>query len=103
MARPKGIKWNLEGFEDLRNLPEVRDLVGELAHDIAQAASDVGGQDLHVFDEGSSDDDDNGYQVTDLVLEQGRAAFSVMAVGKAHHENREKSTLLKGVSRIAHG
>ena len=104
MAKPKkGLVFNKEGFKELRNLPEVREYVGELARYVGDAASDAGGGDLHVFDEGPADDDDNGYQVTDLVLEDSRAAFSVMAVGKAHHENREKSTLLKGVSRIAHG
>ena len=102
MARPKGIKFNLKGMQELRNLPEVRAFVGELAHQVAEEASNAGAG-LHVFDEGAADDDDSGYQVTDLVLQGNRSGFSVMAVGAAHQENREKSTLLTGVSRVASG
>ena len=95
MARPKGIKFNLKGMQELRNLPEVRAFVGELAHQVAEEASNAGAG-LHVFDEGAADDDDSGYQVTDLVLQGNRSGFSVMAVGAATRRTVKNPPSSKG-------
>lgn len=100
MAR---IKFNREGFRELRNEPKLQDLVTELAYEVGEEAAKVGGwTDLPVFEvteppaAGRS-----GYQITELTLENPRNAASVMAVGKAHHHNRQRSSLLRGLSKVA--
>lgn len=99
----KGIKWNREGFRRLRLEPGVQDKVNDLAWKVARAASRQGDGGLKVFEEGSAEDDNNGYQVTRLVLEESRGASSVMAVGEGHHHNRKYSALLRGLSEVARG
>ena len=78
---PSRVKFNRQGFKDLRNSPEVKAELLARAQQIAEAA---GGEDA-------------GYKVTDLVLEKPRGAVSVMATGKAHYENRRRNTLLKAL------
>lgn len=97
----KNIKWNRKGFQQLRKEPALQDLINELAHDIAKEAASIGGADLDVFEEGSARDDNSGYQVTPLVLEDPRNATSVMAVGEGHHHNRKHAALLRGLSTVA--
>ena len=41
--------------------------------------------------------EDMGYKVTDLVLEEPRAAASVMATGKAHFHNRKHAALIRSL------
>lgn len=99
----KKIKFHRKAFEELRNEPQFQDLVNELAYEVGEEAAKVGGwDDLPVFEvtdppsKGRS-----GYQVTELTLENPRNAASVMAVGKAHHHNRQRSSLLRGLSAVA--
>ena len=47
--------------------------------------------------EASDNDRVNGYRVTDLVLEDSRAAASVMATGHAHYHNRKYRSLLRAL------
>ncbi|MDO4919944.1 hypothetical protein [Kocuria sp.] len=77
----KQFKLNRKGLEALRKQPRVREDLMRRARAVAAAA---GGE-------------DKGYKVTDLVLESPRAAVSVMATGHAHHENRKRNTLVKGL------
>lgn len=99
----KGIVWNREGFRRLRLEPKVRDKVNDLAFEVAEAASRQGrGERPKVF-ANKPGDDNNGYQVTDLVLEKPRGASSVMAVGQAHAHNRKYKALLRGLSEVARG
>lgn len=97
----KGIKWNRHGFQQLRKEPGLQDLLNDLAHDVAAEAAAIGGERLAVFEEGSAQDNNSGYQVTPLVLEDPRNATSVMAVGEGHHHNRKYSALLRGLSKTA--
>lgn len=97
----KGIKWNREGFQKLRKEPGLQDRLNELAFEVGKEAASIGGANLPVFQDGSAEDDNSGYQVTPLVLEDPRNATSVMAVGKGHHHNREHSALLRGLSKVA--
>ena len=78
---PKQFKLNRKGLQELRKQPGVRADLMRRAKAVAAAA---GGE-------------DKGYKVTDLVLEDPRAAVSVMATGHAHHENRKRNTLVKGL------
>jgi hypothetical protein len=75
------LKVNQDAIRAILNDPAVgRDLVRR-AENVAAAA---GGE-------------DSGYMVTDLVLEESRAAVSVMATGKAHFHNRKHHSLLRGL------
>lgn len=77
----KQFKLNRKGLQELRKQPGVRADLMRRAKAVAAAA---GGE-------------DKGYKVTDLVLEDPRAAVSVMATGHAHRENRKRNTLVKGL------
>ena len=77
------IKFNPKAFEQIRNLPEVRADLQRRARNIAEAASENGRVD--------------GYQVTELVLEESRGAVSVMATDHAHNHNRKTHALLKAL------
>ncbi len=97
----KGITWNRKGFEQLRKEPALQDRLNKLAFEVGKEAASIGGANLAVFQDGSAEDDNSGYQVTPLVLEDPRNATSVMAVGEGHHHNRKHSALLRGVSKVA--
>ena len=77
------LKWNPEGFEELLGLPEVRADLMARAERVQREASENGAVE--------------GYVVTDLVLEESRAAVSVMATGHAHNHNRKNHALLKAL------
>ena len=77
----KPFKLNRKGLQELRNQPAVRADLMRRAKAVAEAA---GGE-------------DKGYMVTDLVLEDPRAAASVMATGHAHWENRKRNTLIRAL------
>lgn len=81
--RTNGLRFNNEMFRNIRNLPEVRAEVMKRAEAIAAKASNNG--------------EIKGYKVTDLVLEESRAAVSVMATGHAHHDNRKNNTLIRAL------
>ena len=87
MARPRkgksGIDYNVKGFRELRNLPAARAELIRLAYEMQ---SSLGGDE---------------YKVTDLVLEENRAAVSILATGKARMQNNKNHTLLKELIRRA--
>lgn len=106
MARAKkGVVWNRDGFKALRNEPSVQDHLNALAWQVGKAAARQGNstESVKVFENGSAQDDNNGYQITPLVLEDPRNATSVMAVGEGHYHNRKYSALLRGLSEVARG
>lgn len=75
------IKWNREGFRQLRQSPGVKADLMARARRVAAAA---GGEGM-------------GYMVTDLVLEEPRGAVSVMATGKAIYHNRKHNSLIRAL------
>lgn len=75
------LKLAREVLKRVRNLPQVRAEVLRRAH---AAAADAGGE-------------SKGYIVTDLTLEEQRAAASVMATGQAHFHNRKHRTLIRAL------
>lgn len=80
MAKTK-IKWNIEGFRQLRTTPAVRNDLLQRARSISDAA---GGEAM-------------GYKVTPLLLEDPRGAASVMATGKAAYDNRKYNSLMRSI------
>lgn len=80
------LKFNQKGFRELRNDHAVREDVNARAERIAKAAAAMGGGEPVT-----------GYKVTDLVLEESRAAASVMATREAHHHNRKHNTLVRAL------
>lgn len=81
----EGIDWNLDAFHELRNTPAARDALLTIAGEMHSA---LGG-------------DEAGYKLTSLVLEENRAAVSILATGKATIQNRRNHTLLKELIRRA--
>ena len=77
------LKFNRAAFEALRNDPAVRADLRARAERVQKAASRNG--------------EVEGYIVTDLVLEESRAAVSVMATGHAHNHNRKHHALLRAL------
>ena len=77
----KRMKLDAEGFRKIRTSPKVRADLLKRAKRIAAAA---GGE-------------ENGYQVTELVLEDNRAAVSVMALGRARGSNKKHHSLLRAL------
>lgn len=83
MAKRKGfaLKFDPKMLQEIRTDYRVRADLVKRAERIAEAA---GGEDM-------------GYKVTDLVLEDPRAAASVMATGKAHFHNRKHAALIRSL------
>lgn len=79
------MKFKRDAFRDIRNDHRVRADIHERAERIAKAAAAMG--------KGETD----GYMVTDLVLEESRAATSVMATGHAHNHNRQYNSLIRAL------
>jgi hypothetical protein len=77
------IRWNMEGFEELRKVAPVRNLAKDIAEDIARTASENGRV--------------KGYKVTPLLLEDPRGAVSVMATGHARNHNAKTHALIKAL------
>lgn len=75
------IKWNTEGFRELRQDPNVKQDLLDRAQRIAASA---GGESM-------------GYMVTDLTLEEPRGAVSVMATGQAAAHNRKHNSLIRAL------
>lgn len=75
------MKLNAEGFRKIRLAPKVRADLLKRAERVAAAA---GGE-------------SKGFLVTDLVLEDSRAAVSVMATGHAANSNRKHHNLLRAL------
>lgn len=78
-------KLNLQGFKELRTSPQAHRALVEMAEGVQRDAS--GGGKVP------------GYKVTDLVLEEPRAAVSVMATGHAARHNRKNHTLVAALIR----
>jgi len=90
MARNNnGIKWNRDGFEELRKQPKVREFLKELADEVADDASEGGRVE--------------GYIVTELFLEDPRGAVSVMATGHARRHNNKTYALIKALDAARRG
>lgn len=77
------VKFNRAGFEKLRQDPALHTDLKKRAQRIADAASHGG--------------EVEGYEVTDLVLEDPRAAVSVMATGHAARSNRVHNSLIRSL------
>lgn len=75
------IKINREAIRQILKSEPVHDTVTNAAKKIAAAA---GGESM-------------GYMVTPLVLEETRAATSVMATGRARADNRKNHSLTKAL------
>lgn len=82
MAKKSGI--NRRFVEAVLLSKPVRDLVLDVGKQVAEAA---GGE-------------AKGYKVTDLVLEDPRAAVSVMATGHAANSNRKHHTLIRALDAV---
>jgi hypothetical protein len=78
----KKFKLDQEAFRKVRQDPRVRADLLDRAQRLAAAA---GGEAM-------------GYKVTELVLEDPRAAVSVMATGHAHFHNRKHHALLRNLN-----
>lgn len=75
-------KLSNEAYRQIRQSPKVRADLLRRAQKLAAAA---GGEAM-------------GYKVTELVLEDPRAAVSVMATGHAHFHNRKHFALLRNLN-----
>ena len=75
------IKWNNEGFRQLRQSPGVK---ADLMARARRVAASAGGEGM-------------GYMVTDLILEDPRGAVSVMATGHAVNHNRKHNSLIRAL------
>lgn len=85
----QGLKWNRKALEQLRNTRECRELLRSLALEVQAQASDHGRV--------------AGYKVTELVMEDPRAAVSVMATGHARLHNRKHHALIKALGSVQRG
>lgn len=79
------VKFKRDAFRQIRNDYKVRADINDRAERIAKRAASYGS--------GTA----VGYVVTDLVLEDSRAAASVMATGNAHNHNRKHNALVKAL------
>lgn len=82
----RGLKLNQEALRKIRQLPEVHKYLKEKADKMADIASDNGRV--------------KGYKATDLVLEEPRAASSVLAFGHAYRHNRKYNSLVKALNQV---
>lgn len=78
----KKFKLDQEAFRKVRQDPRVRADLLKRGQKLAAAA---GGE-------------AKGYKVTELVLEDPRAAVSVMATGHAHFHNRKHHSLIRNLN-----
>lgn len=83
MAKTR-LKFKKGALEALRNDHRARAFALKKAQELAEAA---GGEDM-------------GYVVTDRVLQDPRAAASVMATGHARFHNRKHHSLLRGLDQV---
>lgn len=81
------LKFNMGAFDELKNSPEARAALMDIATDMARDLNQGQEQDWYI--------------VTDLVLEDPRAAVSVLATGKGAVRNYKNHTLLKELMRRA--
>ena len=77
------LKFHKDAFRQLLSDPAVRADLMARAERVQREASENGTVE--------------GYIVTDLVLEETRAAVSIMATGHAHNHNRKHHALLKAL------
>ncbi|MBV7412294.1 hypothetical protein ACUIAC_01035 [Dermabacteraceae bacterium P13138] len=77
------VKMNRKGMRALRSDPAFRADLLRRAEAIKQDASDNGRVE--------------GYVITDLVLEEPRAAVSIMATGHAARSNRKRNSLVRAL------
>lgn len=83
MARKRGLKFNVKGFEQLREDANIQaDLVKR-----AERIRDASGS------------EDMGYLVRDNLARDGRSGASVIAINHAFNSNRINQTLIKNLSR----
>jgi hypothetical protein len=80
----KGLKFKKGALEELRNDHRARAFALKKAEELAAAA---GGEEM-------------GYKVTDRVLQDPRAAASVMATGKARFHNRKHHSLIRSLDTV---
>lgn len=80
MVKPK-IKFDVDGFENLRNDPAVRRDLKKRAQKIADS---IGG-------------DEKGYIVRENLGRETRAGVSVLATGYAANSNRKHQSLIKAL------
>lgn len=83
MAKKHQMKFSREGFRKLRKDPRITQ---ELLRKAKAIQADAGGEAL-------------GYKVTDLTLEDPRAAVSVMATGEATFHNKKHHALLRALNK----
>jgi hypothetical protein len=84
MKQPKSkVKYSRASLTKLRKAPKLRADLLRRANAVATQASENGRV--------------SGYKVTDLVLEEPRAAVSVMATGHARNHNAKTMALLKSL------
>lgn len=76
------IKWNVKGFEQLREDPKVHGDLIRRAHNIANAS---GGEEM-------------GYLVRDNLAREERSGATVLAIGHAANDNRKNQTLIRNLS-----
>jgi hypothetical protein len=80
----RALKFRKAAFEELRNDPRIAKFLLDKAEKLA---AEAGGEAM-------------GYKVTELVLEESRAATSVMATGHAHFHNRKHHALLRSLDSV---
>lgn len=88
MAKQKRTKidWKLDGFEEVRNAPKVREKVEEVAEKVKDIASEDGRVE--------------GYVVAPRYLQEERAAVSVLAFGHANNHNFKHNALVKAMYQV---
>lgn len=85
-VQEKGFKMNQDALRKMRQLPEVHKYLKKKADKMVDIASENGRID--------------GYKATDLVLEDPRAASSVLAYGHAYRHNRKYNTIVKALNQV---
>jgi hypothetical protein len=80
----RGLKFKKGALERIRNDPRARAFALRKARELA---AEAGGEEM-------------GYMVTDRVLQDPRAAASVMATGHARFHNRKHHSLIRSLDRV---